>query len=137
MRAFDTPHSNHEMPRTPRVKRHCNLQKLRAGTLSRLHFGSRRSCACKNRCESDVKRLSEMLSHGRPAPVNPARLVSYDRVIFIMLMGAVFICLGLFYLRGPGPGMYVIGFGVLFFIFGISQFFAAKKFSEQFRDKKD
>jgi hypothetical protein len=96
-----------------------------------------RSCACKNRCESDVKRLSEMLTQGRPAQVNPARLVGYDRVIFIMLMGVVFACWGLYYFRGHGPGMFFIGFGGLFFIFGISQFFAAKKFREQFRDKKD
>jgi hypothetical protein len=78
-----------------------------------------------------------MLTHDRPAPVNPARLVGYDRVIFIMLMGLVFVCFGLYYVKGHGPGMFFIGFGVLFLIFGISQFFAAKKFREQFRDKKD
>lgn len=78
-----------------------------------------------------------MLAHGRPALVNPARLVGYDRVIFIMLMGVLFVCSGLYYFRGHGAGMFFVVFGVLFFIFGISQFFAAQKFRGQFRDLKD
>ena len=78
-----------------------------------------------------------MLAHGRPALVNPARLFGYDGGIFIMLMGVLFVCSGLYYFRGHGAGMFLVVFGVLFLIFGISQFFAAQKFRGQFRDLKD
>jgi len=93
------------------------------------------SCACKNRCESDVARFNEMLTRGRPGPanpVNPANLVGYDRVIFLMVMGVSFVWFGLYYIEDHGPKLFFAALGVAFFIFGISQFYMTKKF----RDKK-
>jgi hypothetical protein len=98
------------------------------------------SCACKNRCEPDVKRFNEMIAQGRPGPanrVNPASLVGYDRVIFLMAMGLGFVWFGLYYFKGHGPGWFFAILGTVFFIFGVSQFFVTKKFRAQFRDKKD
>jgi lipopolysaccharide export LptBFGC system permease protein LptF len=54
-----------------------------------------------------------------------------------MVMGVALVCFGLYYLRDRGPGLFFIGIGVLFFIYGISQFVAAKKFRKQLQDKKD
>jgi hypothetical protein len=95
------------------------------------------SCACKNRCESGVARFNEMLTWGRPGPANPASLVSYDRVIFLMVMGLAFVWFGLYYLGNHGPGLFFTVLGAAFFIFGLSQFFMAKRFRKNFRDKKD
>jgi B-box zinc finger len=98
------------------------------------------SCACKNRCEADVARFNEMITRGRPGgpnPVNPASLVSYDRVIFLMAMGLAFVWFGLYYLGGHGPGLFFAVLGAAFFVFGISQFFTTKSFRAKFRDKKD
>lgn len=95
------------------------------------------ACACKNRCEADVKRFNEMIAQGRPGPVNPAKLVSYDRAIFMMAMGLGFIGFGLFYFKGQGPNWFMVVLGAAFFSFGVSQFFVTRKFRAQFRDKKD
>jgi hypothetical protein len=97
------------------------------------------ACACKNRCESDVARFNEMITRGRPGPanpINPASLVSYDRVIFLIVLGVAFIWFGLYYFANPGPNWFFVAFGAAFFIFGVSQFFMTRKFRRQFRDKK-
>ena len=98
------------------------------------------SCACINRCEADVAKFNEMLTRGRPEPVNPANLFGYDRVIFLMALGVGFVCFGLYGLCHSGDrhlNLFLAVFGVAFSIFGISQFFTTKKFRKQFRDKKD
>ena len=78
-----------------------------------------------------------MLAQGRPGPGNPANLVGYDRIIFLMALGLAFVWFGLYYLKGHGPNLFFVVLGAAFFIFGISQFFMTKKFRKQFRDKKD
>jgi hypothetical protein len=98
------------------------------------------SCACKNRCESDVARFNEMITRGRPGPANmpnPASLVSYDRVIFLMAMGLGLFGLGLYNFGAHHTNWFFVAMGLAFFIFGISQFNMTKKFRNQFRDKKD
>jgi len=77
-----------------------------------------------------------MLARGRPGPANPVNFVGYDRVIFLMVMGLAFVWFG-WYVGGHGFGWFFAVLGVAFFIFGISQFVMARKFREQFRDKKD
>ena len=98
------------------------------------------SCACKNRCESDVTRFNEMITRGRPGPPNlpnPASLVGYDRVIFLMVLGVAFFGFGLYNFRAAhGPNLFIVVLGVAFFIFGVSQFYVTKRFREKFRDKK-
>jgi len=97
------------------------------------------SCACKNRCESDVARFNEMITRGRPGPANlpnPASLVGYDRVIFLMVMGVAFVCFGLFFFRDHGPNWLFVAMGLAFSIYGISQFFMTRKFRKQFQDMK-
>src|SRR5208283_5834379 len=82
------------------------------------------SCACKNRCESDVTRFNEMLTRGRPGP---AKLVGYDRVIFLMVIGAAFLWFGLYYFGDHGLNWFFVVLGAAFSIFGISQFYMTKK----------
>ena len=97
------------------------------------------SCACKNRCEADVAKFNEMLTRGRPGPanpINPANLVSYDRVIFLMVMGLVLIGFGVYNFGNHGLNWFFIALGVGMLIFGISQFNMTRKFRETFRDKK-
>jgi hypothetical protein len=77
-----------------------------------------------------------MLTRGRPGPANPANLVGYDRVIFLMVMGVAFVWFGLYFVGDHGPNLFFVVLGAAFCIFGISQFFMTKKFREKFRDKK-
>jgi hypothetical protein len=70
---------------------------------------------------------------------NPASLVSYDRVVFLIVLGAAFVCFGLYNFRAhgaQGQNLFFIAMGVAFFIFGISQFRMTKKFRKGFQDKK-
>ena len=94
------------------------------------------SCACKNRCESDVARFNEMLTRGRPGSGTPVNLVGYDRVIFLIVLGLAFIGYGVYNFGNHGVNWLFAAFGVAFFIFGISQFFMTRNFRKQFRDKK-
>jgi hypothetical protein len=80
-----------------------------------------------------------MITRGRPGPANlpnPASLVGYDRVIFLVVLGVAFIWFGLYYFGAHGPNLFFVAMGSAFFIFGISQFYMTKKFRKQFRDKK-
>jgi hypothetical protein len=95
------------------------------------------SCACKNRCEADVKRFNEMLARGRPGSVNAANLVGYDRVVFLMVIGVAFTWFGLYFFKDHGPNLFFVVLGGVFSIFAISQFFVTKRFRKQFRDMKD
>src|SRR4051812_16277812 len=76
------------------------------------------SCACKNRCESDVKRSIELITRDRPVPINPAGFFGYDRVIFIMTMGLGFIGCGVYNFGSHGVNWAFIALGMAFFIFG-------------------
>jgi hypothetical protein len=75
-----------------------------------------------------------MLTRGRPGPVNPANLVGYDRVIFLIVMGVGFVWFGLYYVGDHGPKLFFAALGVAFFIFGISQFYMTKRIREKLRD---
>ncbi|MFI5069695.1 MAG: hypothetical protein ACHP8A_02290 [Terriglobales bacterium] len=94
------------------------------------------SCACKNRCESDVARFNEMLTRGRPGPansVNPASFVGYDRVIFLMVMGVAFACFGVYNFGKLGLNLFFVFLGVAFIVFGVSQFYMTRKLRAKFR----
>ena len=76
-----------------------------------------------------------MVTRGRPGPanpVNPASLVGYDRVIFLMVFGA-----GLRRvrfvpkLRNGGSGWFFAALGAAFFIYGVSQFFMTKRIGRE------
>jgi hypothetical protein len=69
-----------------------------------------------------------MLTRSRPGPANPANLVGYDRVIFLMGLGVAFVWFGFYYFGDHGPKWFFAALGAAFFIFGISQFFMTKKF---------
>ena len=90
------------------------------------------SCACKNRCESDVARFNEMLARARPG----AKLVGYDRIIFLMVMGLAFAGFGLYDFGDRGLSLFMLVLGTVFFIFGISQFFVTRKFRAEVRDRR-
>ncbi len=81
-----------------------------------------------------------MIAHGRPGPpnrINPASLVGYDRIIFMLALGIAFLWFGLYYFRDHGPNWFLVVLGAAFFLFGISQFFMTRKFRKQFQEKKD
>jgi len=81
-----------------------------------------------------------MITRGRPGPanaVNPAKLVGYDRVVFLLVMGVAFVWFGVYNFGGHGPNWLFVAMGLAFFIYGISQFFMTRRFREEFRDKKD
>src|ERR1019366_8763075 len=68
------------------------------------------SCACKNRCESDVTRFNEMLTRGRPGQISPKNLVGYDRVIFLMAMGVAMIGFGVYNIGNHGLFWFLVAF---------------------------
>lgn len=77
-----------------------------------------------------------MLTRGRPGPanpVNPASLVGYDRVIFLMVMGVAFVCFGVYNFGKHGLNLFFVVLGVPFIVFGVSQFYMTKKLREKFR----
>jgi predicted phage tail protein len=74
-----------------------------------------------------VTRFNQMLTQDRPAPVNPANLVGYDRVIFLMVLGVAFIGFGVYNFGNHGFNWFFAALGVAFFIFGISQFYMTKR----------
>ena len=53
-----------------------------------------------------------------------------------MVMGLAFVWFGLYYFGDHGPNLFFVVLGAAFFIFGISQYYVAKKFRKQFRDMK-
>jgi len=94
------------------------------------------SCACKNRCEATVASFNAMLTRGAPGKIGAAMPLGYDRLIFLLVLGLTFVCFGVHNFGAHGVNWFFVAFGVLFFIYGISQFYTAKKFRDKMRDQK-
>ena len=88
------------------------------------------SVSCKNRCEADVAALNELLLRGRTAYQKTSG--TYLRSgVFILLLGAVFLLIGISSIVNSQPNYFLLVTGVLFIGWGISYFFSAKRFNQK------
>jgi hypothetical protein len=88
------------------------------------------SISCKNRCESDVAAINEMLQRGRTAYQKTSSTM-FRSGFFILLLGAVFLIIGLLTSMSSGPNYFLIVMGILFVAWGISHFVSARRLSQK------
>ncbi len=62
--------------------------------------------------------------------------LGYDRLIFLLVLGVAFIWFGIHNSGAQGVNWFFVTFGVLFFSYGISQFYTANKFRNKMRGGK-
>ena len=74
-----------------------------------------------------------MLTRSAPGKIGAAIPIGYDRLIFLGVLGVVFIGFGVHNFGAHGINWFFVTFGVLFLLFGISQFYTAKKFRDKMR----
>jgi hypothetical protein len=77
-----------------------------------------------------VAAINEMLQRGRTA-YQKASGTFLRSGIFILLMGAVFLGVGIISSIGSQPNYFMIIMGVLFVGWGISQFFIARRYKQK------
>ena len=88
------------------------------------------SVSCKNRCESDVTAINDILQRGRVAYQKTSR--SYQNsAIFMVLMGGIFLTLGVVRFNSSGPDFFLLTMGILFLGYGIALFVTAKRFRQK------
>lgn len=91
------------------------------------------SCSCRNRCEKDVATLNELVERART--VYGKSSATYFRTgLFTLLIGAVFILLGLssFLSDHSSPSSYfLLVMGLIFAGWGISYFVSAKRMNQK------
>jgi len=91
------------------------------------------SCSCRNRCESDVGMLNELVERARTSYQKTS--AAYFRVgLFASMMGAVFVLVGvLIVLGGTGVewGAFLLVLGLLFVGMGISYFVSGKSIGQK------
>ncbi len=87
-----------------------------------------KSAACRSRCEADVQAIDEMIERNKTAFQKTSG--AYTRSgWFSLLVGAVFAGLGFAGLKGDGePAGFLLVLGAIFLLYGISQFFTARRF---------
>jgi len=88
------------------------------------------SISCKSRCESDVAAINELLQRGRTA-YQKASGTFIRSGIFILLLGAVFLIIGVVSSIASQPNYFLILMGLLFVSWGISQFFTARRYKQK------
>ncbi|MCX6906766.1 MAG: hypothetical protein NTY01_01855 [Verrucomicrobia bacterium] len=92
-----------------------------------------KSCCCRNRCESEVALMHDLLVRGSQAYIKTS--ATYLRTgILTVLLGAVVIFVGTAMLLSDElsiAGYAVIVFGVLFSGLGISYLVSAKRFKQK------
>ena len=88
------------------------------------------SISCKNRCEADVAALNELVQRGRTAYQKTSG--TYLRSgIFILLLGLVFLLIGIASSINSQPNYFLLITGALFICWGISYFFSARRFGQK------
>jgi hypothetical protein len=91
------------------------------------------SCSCRNRCETDVATLNDLVERGRTA-YQKTSATYFRSGIFTCLMGAVFALLGAAGLMsgiGSEMGYFFLVMGLLFIGWGVSHFVSAKKMRQK------
>lgn len=89
-----------------------------------------KSTACKNRCEADVTTLNDLVQRGSTAYQKTSSNMS-RAAFFILLLGMVFLVIGLLTSVGSRPNYFCIVMGILFIAWGISQFVSARRFRQK------
>lgn len=85
--------------------------------------------ACRNRCETDVEALNDMIERGKTTHQKASSTYSRNG-LFGILSGAVFMGVGVF--EFDGGMLYFFGIlGGLFMIHGISQFTIARRYARK------
>lgn len=91
------------------------------------------SCACRDRCESDVAAINDLVQRGRSAYHKTS--ATYLRSgIFTLFLGLIFIMLGIGAVAGKprSPADYFFGLmGVVFVGWAISHFVSARRMKQQ------
>lgn len=91
------------------------------------------SCSCRNRCETDVATLNDLVERGRTA-YQKTSAAYFRSGLFTFLLGSVFLLLGVFGVASGTEGEWGYFFlimGLLFAGWGISQFVSAKRMSQK------
>jgi hypothetical protein len=73
---------------------------------------------------------------------NPARNLGamplgYDRLAFLLVLGSILVGFGVYDFGAQRTNWFFVGLGALFFLYGISQYFTAKRFRDKLRGQKD
>jgi uncharacterized membrane protein HdeD (DUF308 family) len=77
-----------------------------------------------------VAALNEMIQRGRTAH-QKACSTFLRSGIFILLLGAVFLTIGVVSSIGSQPNYFLLLTGILFVVWGISQFFTARRYKQE------
>jgi len=89
-----------------------------------------RACACKGRCETDVNILNDLAVRGSSAYQKVSGIYTRSGV-FILLLGLLFTGAGLLVMRSDEPNYFLLIMGPLFAVYGVVQFFNAKRYREK------
>lgn len=88
------------------------------------------SISCKNRCEADVATLNELVQRGRTAYQKSSSTL-FRSGIFILLLGTVFLLIGVASRLGSQPNYFFLATGALFVAWGISHLFSARRLRQK------
>lgn len=83
--------------------------------------------ACRNRCEGDVGALNEMIERNKTGYQKAAGAYSRSGY-FLLILGLIFTGVGASGLGRGEPVWLLIVMGLVFFLYGLSQFFTARRF---------
>ena len=89
-----------------------------------------KSSSCKNRCEADVTMLNELVERGRTAYQKSSNTL-FRTGLFTLLLGAVFLLIGLLMSDASGAKYFIIVMGLLFVGWGISYFVSARRLRQK------
>jgi hypothetical protein len=86
--------------------------------------------ACKDKCESEVKAVNQMISRGKTAYQKTSAAYSRNAIVYLML-GALFVAVGGVEVRTRAfLGWFLILGGAVFLIGSILNYSTGKKFTE-------
>jgi hypothetical protein len=89
-----------------------------------------KSCSCKDRCETEVAAVEELLQRGRTAYQKTSS--THARTgLFTLLLGLAFMVVGALTSSRSGPNYFLLIMGFIFTAWGISQFVTAKRWKEK------
>ena len=86
--------------------------------------------ACRNRCEPEVEALNELIQRNKKAYASTAGMYRGGGA-FSVLVGVLFAGFGWFMRETGSFSYFIIALGVIFFLRGVSQFFAARRWREK------
>jgi hypothetical protein len=88
------------------------------------------SAACRNRCEDDVAALNEMIQRNKTS-FQKASGAYLRSGLLLCVLGVAFAVFGATMRGDGGPVYFLVVMGGLFFIYGFSQLFTARRFNSK------